>query len=193
MEQVVAKQIINWCDRHYPMNGDAKTVVTYGIELLLNSGLKIAAILLAALLAGKFTETGIALACFCSLRSFAGGVHMKSSLGCFLSMVSVCGLSVGLSQLMQGTSIAANMVIIAFVLYSLWRYAPSCTQNNPIGDRVIRKHKKTGAMVVWLILSTIVLYTPIDRFQILILAPMLIEAITILPIVNRAYAKEETK
>lgn len=63
---------------------EKEVVVTYGIELILNSLLKAVIYILIGTLLGKMLEVVTAIVVFAAVRKCAGGVHAKSDMGCFL-------------------------------------------------------------------------------------------------------------
>ena len=59
-------------------------VIMYGLELFLNTMLKLVVYLIAGFVCGKFLETLAIIVIWVSLRSCSGGKHAKTDLGCFL-------------------------------------------------------------------------------------------------------------
>lgn len=181
MEHMLASKITAWCLKRNEMSETQAIAVTYGIELIFNSLFKVIGLILLGLVFGRAWDVILSIGCFSLLRSCAGGVHMKSSLGCFLSMVLVCVLScVGadyIGYLPVGVMIALTIGII--VVNKL--YAPFFTENNPIEDEKIIKKKNIGAVVISVILLVIIWITPIWNVKMLMLIPVTLETLSILP------------
>ncbi|WP_420314510.1 accessory gene regulator ArgB-like protein [Anaerovorax odorimutans] len=57
--------------------------VRYALELLRNEGLKTLILLFVFSFAGFFKEFILCMAIACTVRVFAGGMHMKTNIGCF--------------------------------------------------------------------------------------------------------------
>lgn len=181
MEHMLASKITAWCLKRNEMSETQAIAVTYGIELIFNSLFKVIGLILLGLVFGRAWDVILSIGCFSLLRSCAGGVHMKSSLGCFLSMALVCVLScVGadyIGYLPVGVMIALTIGII--VVNKL--YAPFFTENNPIEDEKIIKKKNIGAVVISVILLVIIWITPIWNVKMLMLIPVALETLSILP------------
>lgn len=188
----ISKKIARWC---YTGTGSGDLEITsYGIELLLDTLSKLIALLLFAAFIGSLPEMVIVLLTFSSLRYFAGGFHMQSNLGCFLSMVFIAGLSLAVQKLAFFYQLAfprIGLVVVLFVLVALvFLYAPAATRNNPIKDQKTVKKKKLYAVILSVFISFVIFYIP-DNIKFLLLVPFICEVITILPIVNYKTTREE--
>lgn len=188
----ISKKIANWC---YIGTGSGDPEITaYGIELLLDTLSKLIALLLFAAFLGSFLDMLIILFVFSSLRYFAGGFHMQSNIGCFLSMVFISGSSLTIqklavfyqSQLPEVILIAVLLGLVALVFF----YAPAATRKHPLKDRQIAKKKKRYAVMLSVFLSFVICLVP-EHMRFLLLVPFICEVITILPIVNYKTAREE--
>lgn len=181
MEHMLASKITAWCLRRNEMSETQAIAVTYGIELIFNSLFKMIGLILLGLVFGRAWDVILSIGCFSLLRSCAGGVHLKSSLGCFLSMAMVCVLScVGaeyIGYLPIGVMIALTIGII--VVNKL--YAPFFTENNPIEDGKLIKKKNIGAVIISVILLAIIWITPIWKLKMIMLIPVTLETLSILP------------
>lgn len=181
MEHMLASKITAWCLKRNEMSETQAIAVTYGIELIFNSLFKVIGLVLLGLVFGRAWDVILSIGCFSLLRSCAGGVHMKSSLGCFLSMALVCVLScVGadyIGYLPIGVMIALTIGII--VINKL--YAPFFTENNPIEDEKIIEKKNVGAIIISIVLLVIIWVIPIWNVKMIMLIPVTLETLSILP------------
>ncbi len=181
MEHMLASKITAWCLKRNEMSETQAIAVTYGIELIFNSLFKVIGLILLGLVFGRAWDVILSIGCFSLLRSCAGGVHMKSSLGCFLSMALVCVLScVGadyIGYLPIGVMIALTIGII--VINKL--YAPFFTENNPIEDEKIIEKKNVGAIIISIVLLVIIWVIPIWNVKMIMLIPVTLETLSILP------------
>ena len=73
--------IVKWCNAVNPQSEKEDTIIRYGAELLIDNLLRVFIILLLGILLGKGYETAVILLMFCGIRSQAGGIHAKMSLG----------------------------------------------------------------------------------------------------------------
>ena len=98
-------------------------VVTYGIELILNSLLKAVIYILIGTLLGKTLEVVTAIVVFAAVRKCAGGIHAKSDMGCFLITGAIVFISAfGTGFLIHFPILYGLLPLISELLYLI--YAP---------------------------------------------------------------------
>lgn len=192
MLKMLSKKVAKWCCRS--SSQDNYDIAVYGIEILLDTITKFFALTVIALLSGSLTEMLISVSIFSSLRFFAGGKHMMSSLGCFLSMFFIYLFTVLVTWLTNLHSVflpdfvLLPLLLLLIVLTVL--YAPAPSINNPITDKIILHKKKIGAVILTCIFCIAIYF--LDRsYKTLILIPLICEVVTILPIVNYKIKREE--
>lgn len=188
MEKYIADKISNWCLKRNKVSEIQEVAIRYGIELYLDSTIKIFLIIFIGTLLGRGYETIIAIACFCMLRSQAGGIHMKSSFGCFSSMIIIVLLSVVGAEFIQKISVPVIVILSIVSVIAIYLFAPYTTANNPINDEKIILSKKRKAMLIVALVGLIACVVESSRVRALLLIPVIIEIITILPFWRR---KEE--
>lgn len=153
MEKKLAAFFTDWSCKYHVLSMEEQSILCYGVELILNSLLKTLALGFLGVLTHTLKETCLFLLVFCSYRSFAGGFHRKTSLGCFLSMCMAWFCGVKLSPMLASLH-RLPLVFLLAVLYGIvCRYVPSDTSNNPIRDPQLRKRKKRGAQLLFLLFS----------------------------------------
>ena len=176
MLQLCAKKIAQWCSDE----SEDVEIIQYGMELILENIVKMTGIILIALLIGYVKEVMVASIVFMSLRSMAGGVHCKTSLGCFGAMVLVIGISVYLRCItIPGWVYILGTVCVEIIVYL---YAPSDTSNNPITDETLRKRKRIGAVVLVGLFFCIFLVSNNIEIKNIVFVSMGLEGITIIPL-----------
>lgn len=165
----------------YEMPQSKADAVTYGIELIFDSLFKLLGILLLGILFGCAWEMVLAVACFSTLRSQAGGFHMKSDLGCFLVVLSVCVLAcVGAEYIQELPAVVLAVLSVAILILNK-KYAPFFTENNPIEDEQIIKKKNRGAVIFAAAFLLIIWIVPVWKVKLLMLIPVTLETLSILP------------
>lgn len=188
----ISKLIASWCYT-ITQKGDIE-ITAYGIEVLLDTLTKLVAFILIAIFFGCLQEMLIVLVVFSSLRFFAGGFHMRSNLGCFMSMLLIFVFSICLEKFFIFNQVVIPRELLAFVFLTLigvvFLYAPSTTLNNPIKDKSILHKKKFYSVLLSGVLSFVTCFMP-GNTKVLILVPFLCEVVTILPIVNYKSIREE--
>lgn len=132
---------------------DEYQVVRYGVLLTLETVYKVLIILILGCLLGVFKETLAFFVGFSGFRRYAGGFHMKSSMGCFLTVALLWGIS------MISTYINFNafsyMVCFAISFVLILCFAPSWTKESVIKDYSEIKRRKYMS-VVYLVVVTLI-------------------------------------
>ena len=166
-------------------------VLSYGYVLFLENAYKTLVLLTIAILTHTLIRTVIIIGSFVLVRSFAGGVHCKSGLGCTACMVLVWAIGLVMGQV--GISLPVVLFMMLIIIGVIVKYAPKTTRNNPIRKEDIRKAKRRGAIISTGILlgAGAVIGFGFGRMEILdmITASLFIESLSILLLVK----KEETR
>lgn len=175
--------IVSWCNQKKPMDDRTKITVSYGIELLLDSLVKFFCFFILAIMIGKEWEVLIFCLVFCPLRCLAGGVHMKTSLGCFFFMLLLIAIAVIFGEYWKVNAGVSYGVIVLLALACLL-YAPRDTRKNPIKNEKIRKKKKYLSVALCILYGVVFINMASEKIIALVMMTMILEIITILPIVD---------
>lgn len=192
LTEKIANRIARWSLSEEQENYEEQLeILTYGYVLFLENAYKTLVLLLIAVLTGTIFQTLVIIGSFVIVRSFAGGIHCKSGLGCTACMIMVW--VVGLVVARTGLYIPLVLLMLAITIGIIVSYAPRTTANNPIVNADIRKRKKRGAIISTVILLGIGCLAGIGfgRMDVLnmITASLFIESLSILLLVK----KEEEK
>ena len=95
-----------------------KQVFEYGVELMLNSILKIFVYMIIVFFIGREKEIIVAIGLFSILRKISGGKHAKSDMGCFITMGSILSISVLLPSVMKLSK--TQYILIALIVWSIY-------------------------------------------------------------------------
>lgn len=178
-----ASEIVKWCFHdETKVSTEQEEILVYGYTLFLENLYKAIILLLIALVTGTFWKTLVIIGSFALLRCFSGGIHCNSSLGCTLGMLGlwIVGLIVANIELPLIVLIMMGIIVI----WTILRYAPRSTENNPIRTKKIWKQKRIGSILVMTLLlgAGIVCALFLNRPEILnmILTSLYIEAFSIL-------------
>ena len=156
MNQRIADKITSWSlGPEYSVDSDKFQIVSYGILLMIETVYKILILMILGEKIGACLETVAFLIGFCGLRKFAGGLHMKTSLGCMMSVVVLWSLSIVCSMYCIPYPLYVIISLLTFILVGI--YAPCSTLNNPIKSKELRKRKKVYALA-YAVTLTIVAY-----------------------------------
>lgn len=80
----MSEYIVSYMDKKRNYSIEEITVISYGIELFLNSVIKIIVYMLIGILIGRMKEVLFSLLVWCSVRKQSGGRHAKNDSICFL-------------------------------------------------------------------------------------------------------------
>jgi accessory gene regulator B len=166
------------------MDDERCEIINYGLYVLLSDLVKISILLIISLLLGIFLYCIAAIAGFAVLRSFFGGVHSKTWLGCFISNTTLILGNVYLSVLISNLNIfyVNNFIyILCFIIVFL--YVPADHENKPIESRKQRRLlRKVSfvALTIHYLVSVILLPPP---FSSIFAISALISAVSTMPLV----------
>ena len=104
-------------------------VLSYGYVLFLENAYKTLVLLTIAILTHTLIRTVISIGSFVLVRSFAGGVHCKSGLGCTACMVLVWAIGLVMGQV--GISLPVVLFMMLIIIGVIVKYAPKTTLNKP--------------------------------------------------------------
>lgn len=133
-------------------------VINYGLQNIIGEIPKFFIVLIVAYLFGILKETLLTFIILLPYRSFSGGVHLKTHMGC---IISTCLMYCGVAYLAK--SIEFTQITIYILAVSTWvfgmimikLYAPADTENVPILRKKERKQKQILSYLV-LTVGTIV-------------------------------------
>lgn len=191
MENVLAKKLMNWCCKKEADDEIYCTVVEYGLELMIETIWKAAALLCMGAVTGKLKEVLMTIAVFSGLRFWIGGRHRKTSVGCFGCMVFVCMITVaGASGSWIFPQWTEKLILLLCNLIVMI-YAPYPSEANPITDKKVIRTKRAGGMITAFMISVIILLVKNQGERWILLLAMLLETISILP--NKILRKEKVR
>ena len=154
--KVISRKIGLWCLRNEGINESQYPIVIYGIELFLNTTLKVMGILAIGAALGIFAEVLLAMAAFCGMRYWTGGYHCKTHMGCFSVMTLVCLVAAFASKINFEGEVIAQFLMVCHSGWMIYRYAPRNSEKNPITDGKILRRKRKGSFI-WLACNVIIM------------------------------------
>ncbi len=178
----ISRWIVTWCQNKNRMSEEQFHIVEYGIQLLLNTSLKILTIGVIGGILGYFNEVVIAMFVFGSIRYFAGGYHFKTDMGCLGFMLLMCLSPIPMFRVELYLSKWIWRAISIFSIYEILRYAPRNSKVNPILDYRILKKKRVGSLAVLMIWLLFISLCQSSDIGWLISIPMFVETVTISPL-----------
>ena len=175
--KMIKKLLSDWCGKSCNLNEIEYRTVQCGIEIMLNSALKILGILAIGLIAGEFLRFGLILLVMCSTRYFAGGRHCRTHTGCFLAMLGICILGTCFQRYVPMANTTVFSILVCFVIVLMSSSAPYISKVNPLDEDLINGKRAGSIMVsaIWLAIGGY--YTAIGYC---VLVPLIIECFTII-------------
>lgn len=138
----ISRKLGLWCLRNEGIAESQYPIVIYGIELFLNTTLKVVGILTAGAILGMFAEVLLAMTALCGMRYWTGGYHCKTHIGCFSVMALVCLGAALLSKMNFEGAVIVQFLMICHSAWMIFRYAPRNSEKNPITDEKILRRKR---------------------------------------------------
>lgn len=189
-----AVHIVKWCFRgEKSVSDEQEEILIYGYTLFLENVYKAVILFVLALFTKTLWETLLVIGSFILLRSFSGGIHCRSSIGCTIGMVGVWCAGIIVSRIKL--PIVALVMMGFIIVWTILRYAPQSTGNNPIYDKKVWKHKRAGSVWVMVLLLAIGLVCGLLLKQPAILnmiwTSLYIEAFSILLLVEKEERNNE--
>lgn len=182
MNQRIADMVTAWSlGADVDKNSDRFQIVSYGILLMIETIYKVMVLMILGAIIGAFPETLAFLTGFSGLRKNAGGIHMKTSAGCMLSVVFLWFITIRCSTTYIFPWLYVVLFFVTLVLVAI--YAPCDTANNPITDIKLRKQKKINAIAYVLVISVFAYcigYAGYEHIRITLVVAMALEGVTII-------------
>lgn len=182
MSQRIADMVTAWSlGADVDKNSDKFQIVSYGIILIIETFYKVMVLMILGAIIGAFPETIAFLIGFSGLRKNAGGIHMKTSAGCVLSVVFLWLITICLSSTHIFSGVYVVLFFVTLVLVAI--YAPCDTANNPITDIKLRKQKKINAITYVVVLSIFAYcigYCGYEHIRSALVVAMALEGVTII-------------
>lgn len=158
-------------------------VIKYGLELIIGEVPKFFITLGIAWILGVFKYTLITILIVLPYRLSAGGLHLKTHLGCILGTNLFYVGSAFISKYIVFPSLLTRWIFILGVLIfssiMIALYAPADTENIPILQKKVRKNKKIKSYISILFMVVLSIIVKDNVVSNICIISMLIESINI--------------
>ena len=129
-------------------------VINYGLQILVGEVPKTFIMLAIAYLLGVFKLTLITFLILMPYRTFSGGFHLKTHIGCIVTTcLFYCGTAL-LAKYIAFIEISKYIITIALGIFGIIMiklYAPADTENVPILSKKVRKQKKVLSYITFIV------------------------------------------
>lgn len=147
---------------------------------MLNSSVKFIIILSIAWLQGCFTIMALSLVSFGIFRSFAGGRHFKTDIGCLMGMLGIGEVTLLITYHSQKLPTILLILVLFITLICVILFAPMNSKINPIDDINNILFKRYMAILYVIIIIVIVCCNVRSQLKCLLTTTSFIEVITII-------------
>lgn len=183
MLEEITKKITNEIVLNIPGISEEKPEqIDYGLYMAFADGLKLLAVLLTALFLGQLKYAVVAVIVFSLNKSYLGGVHAKTQIGCVITHFLFIFGTVYLAQILHIKFL--NIVLFAISGILTFLYAPADLTSKPIVTEKRKKELRIKGSILLAICFVITLIVP-DIYSNIISVITLISAVNITPIVYR--------
>lgn len=129
-------------------------VINYGLQILVGEVPKTFIMLAIAYLLGVFKLTLITFLILMPYRTFSGGFHLKTHIGCIVTTcLFYCGTAL-LAKYIAFNEISKYIITIALGIFGIIMiklYAPADTENVPILSKKVRKQKQFLSYITFIV------------------------------------------
>lgn len=183
MLEVITKKITNEIVLNVPGITEEKAEqIDYGLYMALADGLKLLAVLIAALLLGQLKYAVVAVIVFSLNKSYLGGVHAKTQIGCVITHFLFIFGTVYLAQILNIKFL--NIVLFAISGIFVFLYAPADLVSKPIVTEKRKRELRIKGSILLVICFTVTLIVP-NIYSNIISVITIISSVNITPIVYR--------
>ncbi|WP_019909697.1 accessory gene regulator B family protein [Paenibacillus sp. HW567] len=130
--------------RSNPQETSSIEIMQYALNIILNTLLIIITSLIIGWATGSLTDTAVSLFSFAVLRSFSGGLHLKTATACNIFSITLCTSIPHLSFLIKDHLWIYN----AFSLFLMLLFAPNPDANVQISQRSYPLMKLIAVLLV---------------------------------------------
>lgn len=165
---------------------ERELVINFGVRLIFGELPKILILFIIGFLLNMGWQTLLLFFLIAPYRSFTGGIHLKTHLGCMITTSILYLLPIILSKYILISDknilyILAGLITI-FSIIIIAKYAPADTENMPILSKKEIKSKKVKAYISLVILLSIIIFNPYKQFSYMIIYAVFLQNLTVLPI-----------
>ncbi|SHK34321.1 accessory gene regulator ArgB-like protein [Paramaledivibacter caminithermalis] len=151
----VANNLINYFRRNLEIDKDQEAILKYSIHLVISAIFSLGFALFAALLLGIFPNVLIIILTNAILRTFSGGAHSSSMLGCTIYgtvLMNILGIITKYTHPNKGILAIIIFIVFIFSILIINKYAPADTPGKPITTKVKKQKLRKlsfSALFIW--------------------------------------------
>lgn len=186
MKHLVINKLLNIIINNKECSEKNIKIYKYGLEGLYNLITKTIVVLIITLLLNSAKEFGLILLFYALLRTFGFGIHSESSLGCWISTLSIYVFgSILIKEIFIIKEISIIIWLIAFLSFILW--APADTPKRPLIREKQRKKQKLKVCLISLFYLILIIFVKNNIVINAITYALLIEMICVNPLTYKIF------
>lgn len=132
--------------------------IDYGLYMAFSDGLKLIAVLLTAYIVGQFNYALVAVIVFSVNKSYLGGIHAKTQIGCLITHFVFIFGTIYLSHIINFGFLNVVLFIVSGILVYL--YAPADLTSKPIITEKRWKELRIKGIIVFVLCFLISIFAP---------------------------------
>ncbi len=175
----LTKKIIQSVDGYDESKADE---INFGLQLLIGEVPKFFIILILALLLHMFKLTLISFLIILPYRTFSGGFHLHTHLGCIIvTSLLYIGTPFLASILNFNNNIKYILIAITFIFsfVMIAKYAPADTENVPVLQKKERRKRKIWSFVIVGVELVVAIFIPYKVVSNMIIIGILVQTLTL--------------
>ncbi len=165
---------------------EKELVIDFGVRLIFGELPKILILFIIGFILQIGWYTLILFFLLAPYRSFTGGFHLKTHLGCMITTSFLYLIPIILAKYIiipqNYILYIISGIIAVFSIILISKYAPADTENMPILSKKERRSKKIKAYIALIVLLGIVVFIPNKIVSYMIIYGMFLQNLTIMPI-----------
>lgn len=163
MIKSLSNKITSFLVHKNSIDNEDSEVCSYGLEVLISSLINTVIVLFIGCILGKFMQTAVFIACYCSIRQFSGGYHASSHGKCIFTFLCMYIATVVIVGNIYSIYLKPVILLIGILNWiSIFILVPVEHVNNLLTDLEKIKNKKNARVIVTLVLVGILIGLSLD-------------------------------
>lgn len=162
----VSRKIVGYLLKGTNADEEKREVLLFGVTRIVEDIPKTIGIVLIGIVLNILKEMLVVTAVVALYKTFVGGVHAKTNLGCFFSSVVFYLVTIYVPKILVLENEAYVLMLMlnyVFSVYCIWVYAPADVPEIPKIDKMLRRKTKITAIIVLNVIYLITLLLLKDR------------------------------
>ena len=173
-------------DKLENVDEEREMVIDFGVRLLFGELPKILLLFIIGFILGIGKYTLLMFLLLAPYRSFTGGFHLKTHLGCMINTILLymgpIALAIITPELSNYLKYGIIVVISVMSIIFIAKYVPADTENIPILSKKERKSKRIKSYISLIILLAISLFIPNKIISYMLIYGIFMQNLTLTPI-----------